>query len=222
GDIYIATGNGPWDGNTSWGDSVLRLNADATELLGNYTPANTAELESRDLDIGSTSPALLGGGFIAQGGKDGTIKLLSNQMMQGTEPHKGGELQSVPTPSGGRMFTAPVVMHAGNTTWMFAADGGGTAAWTFANGQLTAGWHNTTPGTSPVVAGGLLYVYDPAGSLHVYDPTTGRVLASFECGPGHWNSPIVIDGKVILPEGGARRGGGGAAPIDVWRLGNGR
>ena len=222
GEIFVATGNGPWDGRTSWGDATLQLDPNAEALIGNYTPANNEELNARDADVGSTSPVLLGGGFIAQGGKDGTIRLLSRQVMKGSEPHRGGELQVVPTPSGTRLFTAPAVMHAGAATWMFAADGGGTAAWTFSNGQLQQAWKNATGGTSPVVAGGLLYVCEPAGNLRVYEPQSGRLIATLPCGRGHWNSPTVIDGRIILPEGNANPGRGGqptatTAVINIWK-----
>ncbi len=214
---------------TNWADATLELDPDAANLIGNYTPTNTDELQARDADVGSTSPALLGDGYIAQGGKDGTIRLLSTQMMAGSAPHKGGELQVVSTPSGGRMFTAPAVLHSGAATWMFAADGGATAAWTFASGKLESAWHNGTPGTSPLVAGGLLYIYDPAGALHVYEPQTGHEVANLPCGVGHWSSPIVADGRVFLPEGNAnRRGRGGFSGatstasaqgvIDIWRV----
>jgi hypothetical protein len=54
-----------------------------------------------------------------------------------------------------------------------------------------------------VVAGGLLYVYDPGGALNVYVPSTGRLLSTLPAGSGHWNSPIVAAGRVILPEGSA-------------------
>lgn len=33
--------------------------------------------------------------------------------------------------------------------------------------------------------------------------TSGRRIATLACGPGHWNSPIVVDGRIILPEGDA-------------------
>jgi outer membrane protein assembly factor BamB len=64
-------------------------------------------------------------------------------------------------------------------------------------------WKNSNPGTSPVVAGGLLYIYDPSGSLRIYDPEKGNQVAALPCGSGHWNSPIVVDGKIALPEGNA-------------------
>ena len=218
GNIYVATGNGPWDGKTSWGDAVIVLDPDATKMIGNYTPSNTEELNASDADVGSTSPVLLGGGFVAQGGKDNVIRLLGPQTLAGDGAHRGGELQSVPTPSGTRLFTAPAVWRTATGTWMFAADGGGTAAWTFANNTLQPAWKNTSAGTSPVVAGGLLYVYDPRGGLRVYEPESGAMVANLEAGPGHWNSPIVVDGRIAAPEGGSSRGVATSGVINIWRV----
>jgi len=63
-------------------------------------------------------------------------------------------------------------------------------------------WQNSTPGTSPVVAGGLLYVYNPsAGGIDVYLPASGHAIATLATPAGHWNSPIVVDGHVIEPTG---------------------
>jgi outer membrane protein assembly factor BamB len=217
GDIFVATGNGRWDGHANWGDATLVLDPDATHLLANQTPTNTEELDATDADVGSTSPALVGGGYIVQGGKDGKIRLLQLSEMGGSTPHRGAESQSVATPSGNRLFTAPAVAHTATATWLFVADGSGTAGWTVANGQLHQMWANGNAGTSPVVAGGLLFVYDPAGALHVYDPESGRSLVSLPCGSGHWSSPIVVDGKIVLPEGNANLHDTHGV-LDIWRL----
>ena len=216
GHIFVATGNGPWDGQDNWGDAVIELDADAATLLGNYTPVNTDQLEARDADLGSTSPVLLGGGLVVQGGKDGDLRLLDWSTLRGATPHRGGEKQIVSTPSGGAMFTAPAVWHADSTTWLFAADGGGTAAWTLRRGALESSWHSGQGGTSPVVVDGLLLVYDPRGGLRVYEARTGRPIATLECGSGHWNSPIVADGRIVLPEGNSNDEGLSGV-LDIWR-----
>ena len=220
GDIFIATGNALWNGRNNWGDAAIALDSSATRIVDNYTPSNTEELNRRDGDIGSTSPALLGGGYVIQGGKDGSIRLLQFGRTRGAAPRRGGEVQVVPTPSGTDLFTAPVVWHPGSSTIVFAADNDGTAAWTFSSGHLTEAWKNKTGGTSPVIAGGLLYVYDLGGGLHVYLPTTGKEVVMLEAGRGHWNSPIVVDGRIALPEGNAnqRSQTGHLASPDIWRL----
>ena len=217
GNLYVATGNAAWDGKTYWGDATLVLDSLATQLLGNYTPTNTAQLNATDADLGSTSPVLLGAGLVVQGGKDGLVRLLTWSGYQGSAPHQGGETQMVSTPSGTDLFTAPAVWHNGPTTWLFAADNGGTEAWTLTGGRLVQAWKNPVGGTSPVVADGLLFVYAPSGGLYVYDAPSGRQLADLPSGSGHWNSPIVVDGMVVLPEGNANRHSTSGV-LDIWRV----
>ncbi|MGH9559295.1 MAG: PQQ-binding-like beta-propeller repeat protein, partial [Bryobacteraceae bacterium] len=168
GNIFVATGNGPYNGKTDWGDSLIELDPDATRILGNYTPSNNFKLRWLDLDLGSTSPVLLDPSTLVQGGKDDVINVIGVAAIAGTTPHKNHEQQSVPTPSHSMLFTAPAVWQRDGAAWMFAADNGATAAWTFSGGKLVEKWKNSNPGTSPIVAGGLLYVYDPKGGLHVY------------------------------------------------------
>jgi hypothetical protein len=206
GRLLVATGNGPWNGRTDWGDSALELSASASRLLQNWTPSNQAELESSDADLGSTSPALLGGGLVLQGGKDGKLRLLRQRRLNGTSraaARTGGELQTVPTPGSTDLFTAPAVWHRAGTTWVFVADNAGTAGYRLLGGRLRRVWLRGIAGTSPVVAGGLLYVYDPNGVLRILRPTTGGTVATLPAGSGHWNSPIVVAGRVALPEGNA-------------------
>jgi outer membrane protein assembly factor BamB len=221
GHIFVATGNADWDGKTNWGDSVIELDADATRILGNYTPFNTDDLNQTDADLGSTSPVLLGNGLIAQGGKEGKIVLLGFNAIAGTTPHKGGELQTVATPDGASLFTQPAVWKHAGQTWMFVADERGTEAWQLQDGKLHRAWSNDTGGTSPFEAGGLLYVYARDGGLNVYEATSGKRITTLACGAGHWNSPIVVDGRIILPEGNANdhatRG-----VLDIWSQRSGK
>jgi hypothetical protein len=53
-----------------------------------------------------------------------------------------------------------------------------------------------------VIAGGLLFIYDQlGGTLVVRFPTSGHVLAALPAASGHWNSPIVVGGRIVLPTG---------------------
>jgi hypothetical protein len=214
GDLLIATGNGRFDGRRSWGDSVLELSPGAGRLLRSWTPTNQLALAQGDVDLGSTAPALLGSGFAVQSGKDAKLRLLD---LRGLGLGKtGGELQTVDLPEG--LFSAPAVWRHAGRTWLFVSTFSATTqAFRLEGSRLKLVWSNGTGGTSPVVAGGLLYVYGPLGGLNVYRPTTGRHLARLNAGPGHWNSPIVTDGRIALPEGNANdhalRG-----VLDIWRL----
>src|SRR5207245_9824632 len=92
-----------------------------------------------------------------------------------------------------------------------------TRACTLVEGQLRPMWRAGDSGTSPVVAGGLLFVYDPGGGVRVYDAPTGRRIAKLECGRGHWNSLIVVDGRIALPEGNSNDHATSGI-LDIWRL----
>jgi outer membrane protein assembly factor BamB len=220
GRLLVATGNGPWNGRTDWGDSVLELSSDAGRLFQNWTPRDQAELERSDTDLGSTAPALLGGGLAVQGGKDGKLRVLNIRRLNGTThagTRQGGELQTISSPGGDLVFTAPAVWRHGRTTWVFVGDNSGTAAYRLVGRRLPRVWQSGAGGTSPVVAGGLVYVYDPGGGLRIYRPASARPVATLPSGSGHWNSPIVVDGRVALPEGNAndhRQSG----VLDIYRL----
>jgi outer membrane protein assembly factor BamB len=199
--VLIATGNAPYNGTTDFGDSVIELTLPDLTLRQVYTPTNQATLNTSDTDLGSGSPALLPGGLAWIAGKDGIQRVLDRSALDGsapdTPPHTGGELQTLPAPGGQQVFTAPAVLH----NLVFVADGGGTAAYRVAGRRLDPVWSNSTPGTSPIVAGGLLYVYNPGGGIVVYRPSSGRVITTLAAPAGHWNSPIVVDGHVIEPTG---------------------
>jgi hypothetical protein len=211
--ILVATGNAPFNGSTNWGDSVLELTPDAARLLHNWTPPNQAQDNVTDTDVGSTAPVLLPptGGFrlAVQGGKDAQLHLLNLNRLDGTTggagARLGGELSEISTPGGSMMFTAPAVWTHGGRTYVFVAVDGGTAAYTVTGGgspRLTPVWQDSTPGTSPVVAGGILYVYDEVdGSLALRNPVNGHSIATLPAATGHWNSPIAVGGRIILPTG---------------------
>jgi outer membrane protein assembly factor BamB len=199
GDLVVATGNAPFNGRTDWGDSVVVLAPDASRMLRHYTPASHRHLNDADLDLGSTSPALLGGGLAVQGGKDGILRLLNLHRLPGVNARTGGELQTLPVPGGDGLFSEPAVWKG---KWVFVASGSGTEALLLRGGRLHPVWSNSTGGTSPVVAGNLLYVASD-GAVNVYVPTSGRRVATLPLGAVHWQSPIVADGRVAIGEGSA-------------------
>jgi outer membrane protein assembly factor BamB len=222
GNLLVATGNGPWNGSTNWGDSVLELSPNASRLLQNWTPTDQRRLEASDIDLGSTAPALLGGGLALQSGKDAKLRVLDLRRLNGRSRSAGailgGELQTLPAPGGAGVFTAPAVRNANGTTYAFVSTFSATAGYRLRGRRLVPVWTSTHAGTSPVVAGGLLFVYDPDGGLYVYAAQTGKELARLDCGPGHWNSPVIADGRIALPEGNANDHSQSGI-LDIWSLG---
>src|SRR5204863_7928003 len=133
-----------------------------------------------------------------QGGKDSRLRLLrletSLSGLRGRAGRRlGGQVQTLPTPGGSPMFTAPAVLHRGGSTLTFVATDGGTAAYRLAQGRLHTVWSHGTAGTSPVIAGDLVWIYDPGGGLNVYRARSGKVVRELPAPAGHWSSPIVAD-----------------------------
>jgi outer membrane protein assembly factor BamB len=204
GNLVVATGNAPYNGTTDFGDSVIVLTPTASRMVGHWTPDNQAQLNSSDQDLGSTSPGLLPNGYALQGGKDGVLRLLQ---LHG----RPRLLQSLQV---GGMFSVPAIYQG---RWVFVGTGDSTQAFRFSGGRLHPAWSNHTGGTSPVVAGGLLYVAGD-GAVHVYVAGTGRKLAQLPSGPVHWQSPIVVDGIVAMPEGNANDHATSGV-LDLYRAG---
>jgi hypothetical protein len=51
--------------------------------------------------------------------------------------------------------------------------------------------------------------------LNVYLPGSGSLVTTLPAGGGHWNSPIVVDGHVALPEGNANDHATSGV-LDIW------
>jgi hypothetical protein len=218
--LLVSTGNGRWDGKSYFGDSVIELTVPGLHRRQSFTPKDQAKLNANDLDLGSSAPALLGEDRVLVGGKDGVLRVLDLARLDGHPPggpaRLGGEVQALPTPGGDQLFTAPAVWHHGKQTTVFVADSTATAAYRLRGGRLHKLWEAPTPGTSPILAGGLLYVYEPEhGGIRVYSPSSPKPIAKLPGAPGHWNSPIVVDGHVIEPEGDANEHSG-AGEIDIF------
>jgi outer membrane protein assembly factor BamB len=221
--ILMSTGNGTFAPSSfGWGDTVLSLHPDGTGAGGglpvdSYTPVNFLALQSADADLGSTAPAILPPvtssvppRLAVQSGKDGLVRLLDRDDLsgQGGPAHTGGELQLLNLPQGGGVLTQPAVWvnPADQSVWVFIANDGGISGFRLSVSPggvpfLVAKWANAAAGTSPVVANGLLY-HAGSGALHALDPTTGATLWSDTTNVGgiHWESPIVIQGRVYLTD----------------------
>jgi outer membrane protein assembly factor BamB len=208
--VYVATGNGAFDGTQNWGDSVLALSPDAGALEDSYTPVEFDELDRSDADLGSSvaAPFHLSTGetFGLQGGKDGLLRVLRLSDLNGTGSPgaTGGESQKIGAPGGAEVLTAPATWPdpGGGEPWIFVANQAGIAAyqWDAGSGGLAVRWSTSPGGTSPVTAGGVLFVASP-GLLRALDPETGETLWS-DAGIGgiHWQSPIVAEGNLYVED----------------------
>ena len=200
GDLVVATGNAPFDGSTNWGDSVLVLSPDAGKLLRHWTPADQAHLNSSDLDLGSTSPALLPGRLRRPGWQGRLAPAAAAHQLPGANARTGGELQTLRTPGNAMLFSEPAVWQG---KWVFVSDDSGTEALVFSGGRLKPAWSNGTGRHVARRGGRAARTSRAPATLAVYAPTSGNLLASLPSGDVHWQSPIVVDGRVVVAEGNA-------------------
>jgi outer membrane protein assembly factor BamB len=220
GRVYASTGNGDFDANAGghdYGDSVVSLGADLLTLFGNYTPTNYRQLQQGDVDLGSTSPAMLPTQtrsqtplMLVQGGKDAVLKLVDRATMPGV----GNELQLIDLPQG--LFSSPAVASdASGNAWVFLGFSYVVIGYRLktnnsGQSQLVQMWQASPAqtngeGTTPVVANGMLFVaYD--GAIVALNAANGNLLWNSSAyggkafGPVHWQSPIVVDGSVYCSD----------------------
>ena len=78
--LYYATGNGDWDGETEFGDSVIKLGTagGVLSLADYFTPDDYVSLQADDEDLGSSGPLLIPGtDLLVHGGKESLFYVLN-------------------------------------------------------------------------------------------------------------------------------------------------
>jgi hypothetical protein len=95
GNIYIVTGNGPWDGRTSFSDSVLKFNA-TLQLKDYFTPAEYQFMNCDDADLAAGGLLLIPGTTeVVAGGKIGELHVLNTNNLGKEQAGNAGALQTL-------------------------------------------------------------------------------------------------------------------------------
>jgi uncharacterized protein (TIGR03437 family) len=95
GSIYVATGNGHWDGVANWAESLLKLDAtNGLKVADWFTPDNWVNLDDLDQDLGSCGPVLTASGMVIGGGKEGVLYVLDRNNMGHMQAGNGQIVQS--------------------------------------------------------------------------------------------------------------------------------
>jgi len=186
GNIYLATGNGAFDLNTGGrdaGNTVLKLALQSGALvrLDYFTPFNTADLTTNDLDLGAAGPILpptqagaAAPNLVIVGGKDGKIYSINRSNMGKFNSATNNDVQTLtlgnPEPTNG-LFATPAAL---GTSIYFGEVNEPLERFIFSNGLLsTAPAAQTStvflyPGTSPMISSNgsssILWALD----LHAY------------------------------------------------------
>lgn len=107
GNIYVTTANGPFDTNSAgydFGDSVLKLTSGlqgALRVLDWFSPFNTGELNTEDLDLGSGGTVLLPDQpgphphLLVVSGKEGRVYLIDRDNLGNFDPVSDHVVQQV-------------------------------------------------------------------------------------------------------------------------------
>jgi uncharacterized protein YjdB len=95
GSIYITTGNGPWDGKTAFGDSILKFNATLT-LQDYFTPDDYAFMDCYDGDLGAGGLILIPGTTeVVAGGKTGMMYMANTTNLGQESANDAGVTQEL-------------------------------------------------------------------------------------------------------------------------------
>ena len=185
--ILVATGNAPFDGRTNWGDSVLELAPTRARCCTTGRRPTRPQLNSDDVDLGSISPAVLAerrprlasraartaccGSRPRSARRDHRWRWAAPRRRAAADPdarRRAGCSRRPPCggTEAGRTCSSPT-RQAPRRTCSSAAPQTAAASSTGATGRA---------GTSPIVAGGLLYVFDREGVAERVRADTGRKL----------------------------------------------
>ncbi|MGA8110300.1 MAG: hypothetical protein WB974_12735 [Acidobacteriaceae bacterium] len=95
GNIYITTGNGPWDGQTAYGDSILKFTP-TLKLEDYFTPEDNAFMNCSDADLAAGGLLLIPGtGQLVAGGKTGKLYLVNSANMGHEQANDAGATQTL-------------------------------------------------------------------------------------------------------------------------------
>lgn len=116
GSLFIASGNGTYDANADYGDSVMRLTQSGRNIVFQdyFTPWDQSTLDTFDIDLGSGGVTLLPDQpgtphphLLVQVGKEGTIDLINRDNMGHFHPNNDSQIvQTLPEVVGG-VFGGP-------------------------------------------------------------------------------------------------------------------
>jgi polyvinyl alcohol dehydrogenase (cytochrome) len=189
GRLFYSVGNGESTQGYDHSDSVLALTPQLT-LADSFSPAQWADDNAHDRDLGSMGPAVVGGHVFADG-KRGVGYVLDLNRLGGI----GGQVsqQQVCAAFGGSAVS-------GSTVYVPCLDGTRAVDIDTA-GHATVRWQTPVRAAgSPVVGGGVVWTVDiSTGALFALDPATGAVRNQISLGPvPHFTSPTLAGDTVYV------------------------
>ena len=197
GSVYVVTGNATSSASSfGYSNSVLQLSSDLRTVRSYFAPSNWAELNSGDVDLGSTGAAVLPSlSRVFVIGKDGVGYLLHASGLGGV----GRQVASRSICSGALGGTAWL----GSMVYVPCTDG--LYAVSVSSSSLGVAWHSGRPALAPpITAAGALWALEASsGTLFAFDPTTGKKLNTVSLGgaANRYSTPAATEGFIVVPTG---------------------
>ncbi len=173
GDLFVITSDGPFglfNGEQSWGDSILHLDPNLN-VLDSFTASDQAYLNCKDLDIGSATALLLqdsSGSYLLTGGKSGKSYLLDRAHLGGYHPGDSGALQTY--------WFSPALAHTGTCT--------------DSNNNLLTGMNDNPAAifATPAAFNGFLYSAAQSAPLKQFRISGGAITDTGNHSPETWGA----------------------------------
>ena len=95
GNVYVTTGNGPWDGQTAFADSVLKFDS-TLKLLDYFTPQDYQYMDCQDADLAAGGLLMIPGtSQLLAGGKTGKMYLVNGGNLGHEQANDAGATQTL-------------------------------------------------------------------------------------------------------------------------------
>ena len=187
GNVYVATGNGSGPGS----ESVFKLSP-TLGVLNQWRPTNANFLDNNDIDVGSISPALVGGGDVFQNGKYGHAFLLGSSLSQLTADPGLVDCGGVTSDAsfGATAYASPYI-YVPCSAGVFAVQQSGST--------ITNVWHQLSSFAGPpIVAGGAVWTLS-GSNLYGFKAANGTQIANVSVGSfSRFETPAAGGGKIFV------------------------
>jgi uncharacterized protein (TIGR03437 family) len=183
GNLYVATGNGDFDGSSNFGESLLRLAGTDLKPLDWYTPDDWTDLNDKDWDFGSVGAILLPNtNLVLAGAKSGTLCLIRRDSMGHLQPYETGTAQAVEVNQWG-MFNLALWNNQNGPIVYLLEPYGPLKAFQIVNGRINSAMLSSyTPSSSTFYAGIAVSATGGTNGTGIVWLTTGDTTAA--AGPG--------------------------------------
>jgi polyvinyl alcohol dehydrogenase (cytochrome) len=187
--LLYSAGNGESTHGYDGSDSVIALSPTLSRV-DVFAPATWPQDNAADLDLGSSSPVLLGP-WVFVAGKRGTGYVMHSGRLGGVGGQAG--LAEICKSFGGASVD-------GDTAYLPCTDGPRSLTIS-QSGKPVVGWHAPVEAAgSPTIGGGAVWVADyDAGKLYALDERTGAVRSQVDTGSlPHFASPTLSGSRAYL------------------------